>query len=113
MVVGVPVGAMQRCWQHLLQYHRVGGRLISSDLAGPDPGRADDLLEEPAGGLGVPPRSDEHVDDLAELVDRAVDVAPAPGDLHIRLVDLPAIPTRCRHGRAASASSGVKRSTHR
>jgi hypothetical protein len=25
---------------------------------------------------------DEHVDDLAELVDRAVDVAPAAGDLH-------------------------------
>jgi hypothetical protein len=31
------------------------------------------------------------VDDLAELVDRAVDVPPPTGDLHVGLVDLPAI----------------------
>ena len=49
------------------------------------------MLEEPAGGLGVPACRDEHGDDLAELVDRSVDVAPAAGDLHIGLVDLPAI----------------------
>jgi hypothetical protein len=39
----------------------------------------------------VAPRGDEHVDDLAELVDRPVHIAPPPGDLHIGLVDLPAI----------------------
>ena len=32
-----------------------------------------------------------YVDDLAELVDRAIDVAPLPSHLHIRLVDLPAV----------------------
>jgi hypothetical protein len=36
-------------------------------------------------------RGDEYVDDLAELVDRPVHVAPLAGDLHIGLVDLPAI----------------------
>jgi hypothetical protein len=46
---------------------------------------------EPAGGGRVAPWGDEHVDDLAERVDRPVDIAPAPGDLHIRLVDLPSV----------------------
>jgi hypothetical protein len=41
--------------------------------------------------LGVAPRGDIDVDDLAELVDGAVDLAPLAGDLHIRLVHLPAI----------------------
>src|SRR6266511_3038083 len=49
------------------------------------------LQEEPVGVLGVPARGDEHVDDLPELVDRAVHVAPSAGDLHIGLVDLPAV----------------------
>jgi len=39
----------------------------------------------------VPPWRDEHVDDLPELVDRAVDVAPPAPNPHIRLVDLPAV----------------------
>jgi hypothetical protein len=51
----------------------------------------DGALEEPAGGLRVPACRDEHVDDLAELVDRAVHVAPLPSDLHIGLIDLPAV----------------------
>ena len=41
---------------------------------------------------------DEHVDDLPELVDRSIDVAPLPSHLHVGLVDLPAVtdgvPTR-------------------
>jgi hypothetical protein len=39
----------------------------------------------------VPLPRDEYVDDLAELVDRAVDVAPPTGDPHVGLVDLPAV----------------------
>jgi hypothetical protein len=34
---------------------------------------------------------DNHVDDLPELVDGAVQVPPPAGDLHIRLVHLPAV----------------------
>jgi hypothetical protein len=43
------------------------------------------------GCLGVAPRGDEDVDDLAELVDGPVDIPPPASDLHIGLVDLPAI----------------------
>jgi hypothetical protein len=39
----------------------------------------------------VPPRGDEHVNDLAELIDRSVPVPPLPGDLHIGLIHEPAI----------------------
>ena len=60
--------------QQLLQHDRVGRRSVGDDLNGCDLGRADGPLEEPTGCLGVAPRGDEHVDDLPELVDRAVDI---------------------------------------
>jgi hypothetical protein len=50
----------------------------------------------------IPPRGDEHVNDLAELVDRAVHVAPPAGDLHIGLIHEPAIPDQ-----VAAGSGGV------
>jgi hypothetical protein len=56
-----------------------------------DPRRADGPLEEPAGSRRVPPLRDEYVDDLPELVDRTVDIAPPAGDLDLGLVDLPAV----------------------
>jgi hypothetical protein len=40
------------------------------------------LGEEPAGRGEIPFIGGEDVDDLAELVDRPVQVRPAPGDLH-------------------------------
>jgi len=81
-----------RRWQQVLQHGRVDRRLIGGDLDGRDLGRADGLVEEPTGGLGVSARGDEHVDDLPELVDRAVDIASAPSHLHICLVHRPSIP---------------------
>src|SRR5829696_10034241 len=90
-IVGVLVGAMPCKWQQLLQYRWVHRRPIGGDLGGPDLGRADGPLKEPPGSRGISPSGDEHVDDLPELVDRAVDVAPLPGDLHVRLVHRPAI----------------------
>ena len=48
-------------------------------------------LEEPPCTGAVAPRRSEHVDDLPCLVDRAVDIPPAAGDLRVGLVDLPAI----------------------
>jgi hypothetical protein len=42
-------------------------------------------------GRGISPWGDEHVDDLPDLVDRAVEVAPLPGDPHLRLVHRPSI----------------------
>jgi hypothetical protein len=91
VVVGIPLSAMPRRWQQLLQHHRIRRCLVGYDFAGSGPGRAERLLEEPMGGLGVPARGDKHVDDLPELVDRSVHVAPSAGDLHIGLVDLPAV----------------------
>jgi hypothetical protein len=48
--------------------------------------------------MAFSPSEDEHVNDLPELVDRSVDIAPLPGHLHLGFVDLPAVtdgvPTR-------------------
>jgi hypothetical protein len=112
-VVGVLLGAVPGRGQQLLSAPGYTGAWSVTTLDRGDLGRAHHLLEEPVGGFGVPPRGDEHVDDLTELVDRAIDIASLAGDLHIGLVHEPAIPGRWRHGRAASASSGVNRSTHR
>jgi hypothetical protein len=57
---------------------------------------------------------DEDVDDLAELVDRAVEIDPSPGEFDVRFVHEPPITAgACRQGRAASISSGVNRCTQR
>ena len=61
---------------------------------------------------------DVDVDHLAMLINSAVDLAPCPCNPHVRFVHEPAsantVPTwTCRHGRAASIRSGVKRCTHR
>jgi hypothetical protein len=47
----------------------------ADDLSRLDLGDLDRLLEEPTSGARVPACGDEHVDDLAELVDRSVDVS--------------------------------------
>jgi hypothetical protein len=67
------------------------GRLIGADLSRRDLRRTDRSYEEAMGCLGVAPRGDEDVDDLPELVDGPVDVPPVASDLHVGLVDLPAI----------------------
>jgi hypothetical protein len=65
---------------------------IGGDLDGRDLGRADRPLEEPVGSLGVLARRDEHVDDLPELVDRPVDVAPVAADPHVSVVRKLSVP---------------------
>jgi hypothetical protein len=74
-VAGGPIGAMPGRRQQLLQHDRGGRRLIGDHLDGSDLGRADGLLEESAGPSDVARWGDEHVDDLAKLVDRPVHVA--------------------------------------
>jgi len=46
-------------------------------------------VKKAAGGRDVAAPRDEHVDDVAVLDDRAVDVAPSACDLHVGLVDEP------------------------
>jgi hypothetical protein len=80
-----------RGWE-LFQRGWVHRREVGDDLHRPRLGGADGVLEEAAGSPPVTLGGDKDIDDLAELVDGAVYVAPASGDLHIRLVDLPAVP---------------------
>jgi hypothetical protein len=101
-VVGVSVGAMPGRRQQRLQHCRVHLRIVGAHLDWHNPHRADGALEEPADGLRVPACRDEHVDDLSELVDRAVHIPPAASDLHIGLVHEPAIPDQ-----VAAGSGGV------
>ena len=71
---------------------RVHRRLVSGDL------HRDDLCggqrpgEETPGRAAISPRGDVHVDDLPELVDRPVDIAPPTGHLDVSLIDPPAVP---------------------
>jgi hypothetical protein len=71
------------------------------------------LGKELAGGRQVPILRHQYVDDLAILVDRPVQVDPAPGNLHIRFVDNHRKPGTCRQGRAALINNGVNRCTQR
>ncbi len=50
---------------------------------------------------------DGDVDDLAVLVDRPVDGAPAAGDLHVGLVDEPAIADRVPTGPGCACQTAV------
>jgi hypothetical protein len=49
------------------------------------------LGEEPASSREIPFLRDEDVDDLAELVDRPVQIDPPPGHFDVRLIDKPPI----------------------
>jgi hypothetical protein len=60
----------------LVKHRRVRRRLVGDHLNGCRLRYADGLLEEPPGGLRVATRRYEHVDDLPEVVDCLVDVAP-------------------------------------
>ncbi len=98
--------------QQLVEHPRVRPGPVDAHLdrrggAGERPG------EEPSGRLLVPVRRHQHVDDLAELVDRPVQVTPPTTHLHVRLVDNHRSPGLCWQGRAASMNSGVKRTTQR
>src|SRR4029453_15348822 len=92
VVVRVPLGTMPGRREQLVQHRPVRCRLVGHNFHRDDRRGADGLLEEALGGVRVATRGDEHVDDLPELVDRAVHVAPPASHLHVGLVDLPAVP---------------------
>src|SRR4051794_4979669 len=96
----------------LVEYPRVGGRVISGDL-----GRRRPVVqgagEESPGGRQVPLLGDQHVNDLPELVDGPVQIHPPSGDLGVVSSTNQQSPGACRHGLAASINNGVKCCTHR
>jgi hypothetical protein len=76
--------------RQLLEHPRVGGRAVSGDL---DRGRPviKGAGEESASGGQIPLLGDHDVNDLAELVDRSVQIDPPTADLDVRFVDKPTI----------------------
>ncbi len=66
---------------------------------------SDRLLEEGAGSRGVAPRTQGDVDDLTVRVDRAIEVAPAPTDREVRVIDAPACANSCSMRACRSAES--------
>ena len=83
--------------QQLIEHSRIRGSPVSAHL-----GRARAVLqradEELASGREIPFLRDEDVDDLAELVDRAVQIDPPPGHFDICLINEPSIPGRVPAG---------------
>jgi hypothetical protein len=94
-VVGVLVGAVPCRWQQRLQHAWVDRRLIVVTSEGVTLVAPIACLKNLRAAPHVPTWGDEHIDHLAdhlaELVDRSVYVAPPSGDLHIRLIHLPAV----------------------
>jgi hypothetical protein len=74
------------------------GRDFDRDRAGPQrPG------EEAPGSCQVAPRGQQDVDDLAVLVDCAVQVGPPADDLQVGLIDEPPVP-----GNVPARASGLR-----
>jgi hypothetical protein len=74
-VVGVAFRVVPGCRDQLVEHSRVGRCGVGNDLDRYDLQHRQRTAEEPAGSLLVATRRDEHVDDLAVLVHRAVHVA--------------------------------------
>jgi len=98
-VVGVLIGAVPGRRQQLLEHRRVRRGPVGDHLDRHHLRRADRPLEEPTSGRRIPPHGEEHIDDLAELIDRSIHIPPAAGDLHVGLIHPPAI----SHGMPARA----------
>jgi hypothetical protein len=114
-VVSRLLGSVPGRWEQLPQHHRRGRCPVSTDRSRRQLRRGDGPRKAPVHRRRIPPWGPIHVDDLAALVDRPRDVPPAAADRHRRLVHRPAISNTMTagSGRAASASGGVKPSTHR
>ena len=89
-VIFVLLGDMAGGRYQLVEYPRVGGRVISGDL---NRGRPvfQGASEESPGGRRVPLLGDQHVDDLPELVDGPVQIHPPSRNFGLSLIDEPTI----------------------
>jgi hypothetical protein len=87
-VLGVPGGVVESGRQKLHDHPHQDMGPVSGNHGSLAVG-IDRCDEEAGDSLQVPPLGQEHVDDLAVLVDRPVDVAPRAGDLDVGLVHEP------------------------
>ena len=91
-VVGVGLGPVPGTGSQLIENTWVHRRLVGGDFYGQDFGGGQRPDEETPSCDTIPPRTDIHVDDLPELIDRPIDVAPAIGHLDRGFVHPPAVP---------------------
>jgi hypothetical protein len=87
--------------ERVVHHRQLGRGWIGDDLDRCDLGCPDGPFDEAVGSGCVPSCGQEHVDDLAELVDRPIDVASPSGDLDRGRIDLPAVADTMAAGPAA------------
>jgi hypothetical protein len=92
-VVRVLLGVVKRGRDQLIDGREEGPGPIGDDLDRLAMG-AKRRREESSRGASVAPGGDVDVDDLAVLINRAVDVPPPARDLHIGLVHIPTVADR-------------------
>ncbi len=101
-IVGVLLDVVPRRRQQLVENGRVDRRGVGDHFGRDDFQRVEGLGKESVGRGGVAADAQQHVDDLATLVNGPVDVAPHAVDLDVVLVYEPAVARRM-----AGESSGV------
>ena len=89
-VVRVLLHNMTRGRQQLIDHPRIDRCPISGHLARIG-AVFEGVGEKPASGRQIPLARDQHIDDLAELVDRPTQIPLSPSNPHIRLSHKPAI----------------------
>ena len=92
-VAGILLRVVKRAGHEILDRSTQRGRPVGHDLDRLTMG-AENSAEEPSCCSEIAAGGDEYVDDLTVLVDRAVYVTPGARDLHVGLVDEPAITDR-------------------
>jgi hypothetical protein len=100
-VVGIPLEHVPCCWRELGNDARVDRCSVGGDLRRREPERQGSGEECPRSG-GVAAFGDDDVDDLAVLIDCAVEIGSAARDFDVGLVEEPAIA-----GRVPGRSAGI------
>ena len=89
-IIGVLLGHVRRGRDQFVDHPQVRAGLVGGDLDGRRT-LHQRLGEEPSSRCAVPLLGQQHVDDLAVLVDGPVQVPPPAGDLDVGLVDEPPV----------------------
>ena len=91
-VVGVDLPTVPRTQSQFIENVRVDRCLVGGDLHRYDIGGGQRPGKETPSPTSISPLGHIHVDDLPELVDRQVYVAPPTGHLDVSLIHPPAVP---------------------
>ena len=111
-IIRILLHDMARRGQQLIEHPQVGRGPVGIHLARPW-AVLKGSGEEPVGGYPVPLGRHQHVNDLPELVDRAVEIDPPPGNFDICFVNKPSIPGDVPAGACRVDQQRVKRCTQR